>query len=508
MDASNAVSTKPVPVHLGLDAPARASDEAASAAPRASSVITRHRRNSPFENPSFDWAGHGLEPRWLGMESSDCAAALDPSIYHNHGADELGRFLGGAAHRGELALVIATMGNVNDQRARPLGATADATISLPGAEEYISGARLPTAVTISLADGLEAIDRDLALRLRNGRASDAPWWSLALSGSEWLPGGAGAPTRHEPTGRLEPILIDGLGRPVVATWTAADASQRWYIVPDVCDWDSILTWLVERALPGSVPGALRRARSPLALDPALQTPAEAAAHRALEDLEASYAEQRCRLDDRLEAAKAQAEPIRHGLLYGTSTELENTVAAVLDAAGFTVVNVDELLSDTTSADLLVSFGGKSRLIEVKSASGSASETLLAQLETHLRTWPQLQPAQPVDGGALVVNHQYRLEPDQRTGSVYTRPEFVAALTVPVLSTGELFEWWRASDWAATREAILDNAGNGDQESAVSAAQLSSSSPQRASSIRGARLRLLRRRFGFRAGPASCPTIRK
>lgn len=427
-------------------------------------MIGRNRRVSPLEDPAFGWAEHDLEPRWLQMESSDCAAALDPSIYHGHGADELKRFLAGAQARGELALLITTMGNVNDHSPRPLTATADASISLPDLETYISGARVPAAATISLADGLDATDRDLALRVRNERASDGPWWSLTLSGSESWPGYGGPPTRYEPSGELQPILIDGLGQPVLAAFTPPDGSQRWYIVPHVCDWHSILDWLVQRALPQHVPGALRRSRSPLALDPELQTPGEIAARRALEELNATFAEQHRDLESQLEQATAKADPVRNGLLYGTGTDLENAVAAVLEAAGLNVVKVDELLGDTTSADLLVSLAGKRRLIEVKSASGSATETLMRQLETHLQTWPQLRPNDPVDGGVLVVNHQYRLLPDERSTSVYTRPEFLAALTTPVLSTCRLFDWWRASDWAAICAAVLGDAPTAERES--------------------------------------------
>jgi hypothetical protein len=189
-------------------------------------------------------------------------------------------------------------------------------------------------------------------------------------------------------------------------FTPPDGSQRWYIVPDVCDWHSILDWLVQRALPQHVPDALRRSRSPLALDPQLQSPDEIAARRALEELKATFAEQQRDLENQLEQATANAEPIRNGLLYGTGTDLENAIAAVLEAAGLNVVKVDELLGDTTSADLVVTLAGKRRLIEVKSASGSAAETLVRQLETHLQTWPQLRPNDPVDGGLLVVNHQY------------------------------------------------------------------------------------------------------
>lgn len=151
------------------------------------------------------------------------------------------------------------------------------------------------------------------------------------------------------------------------------------------------------------------------------------------------------------------------MLYGTGADLENVVAAVLEAAGLNVVKVDELLADTSSADLLVSFAGRRRLIEVKSASGNAAETLVSQLQTHLRTWPQLRPTDSVEGGVLVVNHQYRREPDQRSASVYVRPEFVAALTAPVLSTRQLFDWWRASEWTAIRKAAFGDTGSAERE---------------------------------------------
>ena len=85
-------------------------------------MIGRDRRVSPLEDPAFGWTEHDLEPRWLGMESSDCAGALDPSIYHGRGIDELERFLAGARARDELALLITTMGNVNDPSPRRLGA--------------------------------------------------------------------------------------------------------------------------------------------------------------------------------------------------------------------------------------------------------------------------------------------------------------------------------------------------------------------------------------------------
>src|ERR1700733_11057067 len=128
MATSSAHTPSPIPVHVGLAESTQPDDQADPPPAPRTSLIGRNRRDSPLMDPAFGWGEHGLEPRWLRMESSDCAAALDPSIYPDHGADELKRFLAGARERDELALLITTMGNVNDQRPRPLGATADATI--------------------------------------------------------------------------------------------------------------------------------------------------------------------------------------------------------------------------------------------------------------------------------------------------------------------------------------------------------------------------------------------
>ncbi len=78
----------------------------------------RERPRLPRVPDGLDWDGHGLQPRWLGMETSDCAVALKPSIFHGSGADELDRFLDGARRRGELALVVAVIGDADDDRAR------------------------------------------------------------------------------------------------------------------------------------------------------------------------------------------------------------------------------------------------------------------------------------------------------------------------------------------------------------------------------------------------------
>jgi hypothetical protein len=122
--------------------------------------------------------------------------------------------------------------------------------------------------------------------------------------------------------------------------------------------------------------------------------------------------------------------------------------------GLHIVDLDKELGGTKSADLLVSADGPPwRLVEVKSASGAAPEHLVGSLERHLATWPQLRPEQPVAGGVLVVNHQHRQHPPERT-QVYSRPEFVAALRVTVVSTVKLVGWWRTENWTAIRNVML------------------------------------------------------
>jgi hypothetical protein len=265
---------------------------------------------------------------------------------------------------------------------------------------------------------------------------------------------------------------------VAAAWVPATGDQRWYVIPDATDWEAILDWLVQQALPFHVPNAMRRARSRQVLDPTLHTQAEVSARRALDELDAEYAAERRRLKDELEQASTTAEPMRDGLLYGTGAELENAVASVLSAAGFETIVLDDLLGDTTSADLLVTYQLERRLVEVKSASGRATEALVGQLQRHLETWPQLRPGEPVGGGVLVVNHQYRLEPHERAREVYSRQEFVAALTVPVLATRQLFEWWRNSDWEAIREAVLARPGVPSEDRASNTATSQLTRPRR------------------------------
>lgn len=68
--------------------------------------------------------------------------------------------------------------------------------------------------------------------------------------------------------------------------------------------------------------------------------------------------------------------------------LEAAVSRVLSDAGFDVTHLDELLGRTASADLLVVQADRRRLVEVKSASGNASERLVDDAKRHLATSPK------------------------------------------------------------------------------------------------------------------------
>ena len=249
------------------------------------------------------------------------------------------------------------------------------------------------------------------------------------------------------------ILVDALGEPVVAAWTPLAGDQRWYVIPDATDWNNLLGWLLHRALPEYVPAALRRARTPHFIDPDLQSAPTRGAGLPWTRWRPGTPRRGCAWR-RTCGAPSRSRADRYGLLYGSGAELVAAVANAFASAGLTTLDLDEAIGDTKSADLLVSAGEQRRLIEVKAVSGAAQESLVGHLQRHLDTWPQLCPHEPVSGGVLVVNHQHKLHPTERSTSVYARPEFVNALTVPVLSTVELFNWWRTSNWQAIRSSVL------------------------------------------------------
>jgi hypothetical protein len=445
-----------IPVHIATHAPERwAEIEAAKAdAGGNANVWLSKQVQTAILTQRLDWGQLGIDPRWLETETSDCAAAIDASIYANHGADELDRFLAGAAGRGDVAVLVMTMGDVNDDMPRSVLAQYDASVNLRSHTTSIAGRRLPQGAATRLADDVDGPDRDLGVRLRQ-RVAEHPWWSLHLTGRTYI-GNLGE-EHNEPEGRLVPVLLGPLDEPVVAYWEAPDRSQRWYLVPDGVDWQIVLDWLVRQLLPELAPRALRQVRSPFLADPELMTPAERKAHQALEQLDSDYQARRQQLQDELGVAAAAATPLRDGLLYGAGDLLKKAVADVLEAAGCQVVDLDETLGGTRSADLLVTAGGRSRLVEVKSSVGRPGEHYVADVRRHLDTWPELGQSTPVEGGTLVVNHDHKLPPADRPRDVYTRPEFVATLSVEVVSSRTLYELWGEQDWAGIRDLVFGSA---------------------------------------------------
>jgi len=61
-----------------------------------------------------------------------------------------------------------------------------------------------------------------------------------------------------------------------------------------------------------------------------------------------------------------------------------------------------------------------------------------------------------------MNHQFSLEPAQRSPTAYSNREFLAALPYPVIATLDLYEHWRARNWDAIRALVLNPAVAGPE----------------------------------------------
>jgi hypothetical protein len=443
-----------IPVHVGTKSPNHWEDVEARQQEfgEEASPWLKNQRRPELADAAFPWHDLGFDPCWVGHESVGCAAALEPSIFTGHGANEYERFRQGAAQRNEMALVISVIGFVTAPESRSVLVDYDASVHLSGGgHSSISGRRLGIGATVRLEPGVRGADKDLALRLLN-RPSTAPWWALEITGAE-MHAGDGVHT-YPPEGRLDPILVTEIGEVVVGAWVSPDAAERRYIVPAGTSWQVLLSWLADQALPEYVPGALRRARTPIATATNLLTTHELDAQEELTRLEATYRERHAEISRRITQAHEAADPIRHSLLFGTGHELVDGVRKVLEAAEIDVMDLDAKLGATSNADLLCSFQGRRRLIEVKSTSGNANEGLYDALVSHLREWPTLPGTTPIDGGALILNHEHRKDPKERSLNAYTRPEFLTAQTHPVVTTPFLLEAWRIQSWYEIQAALF------------------------------------------------------
>ena len=218
-----------MPVHIGQPQPG--SEQERILLQRQESVRGPSDRPRSLRVPGgLDWQRHGLQPRWLGMETSDCPVALVPGFFAGQGDDERDRFLAGARRRGELALVVAVIGDASHDSPRSVLSRFDSSVYLSNTFTSVDGRRLPAGTRPEMASDLGSADRDLALRLLT-RPADAPWWSLHLSGAHGERGDGSGSVDYPAEGQLQPILVDALGDPVVAAWIPPSGDQRWYVIP-------------------------------------------------------------------------------------------------------------------------------------------------------------------------------------------------------------------------------------------------------------------------------------
>ena len=405
----------PIPVHVGSEPPEHWDDIEARQREYGDEAAEwlRKQRRPAIAQLDLDWNALSFDPRWVGFDTADCAVALQPSIVSGQGADEFERFRAGAENRGEIGLVISPIGNAEDESSdvrNVFGPPVD-SVSIGRTHTSVEGRRIGKGARVRPAADLGAADGQLALRLLS--CNPAPTWrSLSLSWA--VPESIFGRQHHAAEGTLVPILETELGEPVVAVWLSPDEAERRYIVPFETPWTLLLPWLLEQALPELVPGAMRRARRSLASDEELMTRREREARSALTAFEAEYIARRSELERGLTEAQAAASTIREGLVYGTANQLVDAVRSVFEFAGISVVDLDEMLGGTKNADLLCTYGGCARLVEVKSASGRAPERAYQDLLRHLREWPRLPGSTHVDGGALVMNHELRTVPLSET----------------------------------------------------------------------------------------------
>lgn len=398
---------------------------------------------------SIDWTRLGLRPRWVDDDTSTAVAALEACPYTDQGAEEWRRFQSGAHQRGERALYVSTTQPGPKDRPFPVIFGRSRSVDLPYLPPNsfsIHGEPIRLGNPPKLADSLTPTDRDLALRLLNEYTADVEWIAFQ-------------PTVRQANqffGAWTPLLVTPDSKVVAGVWTDdgawPDGPISHYVLPALPSYRPILQWLAERAVPDLIPTAAARLRKYADAQPSLQTDLERTVTSELTTLTEQYEKTKADLEHQLDEARAAARQVRDPILFGTGTPLEDAVARVLTDAGVQVTRLDDEIG-TVSADLLAKYDGRRILIEVKSAGGNANERLADALRKHLRTWPQMNPKAPAHGAALVVNHQHKLPPSDRTRTVYHREEFIDSLEFPVVSTPELFDAWRRADWPTIRDLI-------------------------------------------------------
>ena len=219
-------------VHVGAVSP-EASDQKEApgvvTTDRGSRGLRRKEQRPSLTFPDFPWEALGVEPRFIGSESIDYVAALQPNIFYGHGSEELKRFLRGAAERSETALLISMIGQEEPELGNPL-ASHDANVLLPGMRGSIAGRRLPEGALGEVVEELDTAERDLALRLRNLGVGSA-WWAIEPASMEAIRGDGAGRRVHSPGGEFKPILVNAIGEALAGVWLPEDEDWRWYVVP-------------------------------------------------------------------------------------------------------------------------------------------------------------------------------------------------------------------------------------------------------------------------------------
>ena len=230
------MSQRAVPVHVGSEPPAYWDDVEArqkkygeDAAP-----ALQEQRRPTIAAADVNFERIGFEPRWLESDTADCAVALHPSIFSGHGADEFARFRRGARSRGETALVISPIGEIEreppaNRVVRNIFGPSASHVSVGGAYTSVSGVLLGPEPVVHPVPNLGDADAQLARRLATCRPTPR-WRSLTLEGAV-LHSTYGGQTEHPAEGWLLPILQTELGEPVAAAWISSDETERRYIVP-------------------------------------------------------------------------------------------------------------------------------------------------------------------------------------------------------------------------------------------------------------------------------------
>lgn len=104
----------PAPVHIGHRSPGTGDNLSGQNPARRPLGSGMSVQVSALNTTEIDWTKYEIEPRWIGSESADCVAALQPGSYHNHGAPDRDRYLKGAAGRGESATRISRQGATSE----------------------------------------------------------------------------------------------------------------------------------------------------------------------------------------------------------------------------------------------------------------------------------------------------------------------------------------------------------------------------------------------------------